>query len=45
MSIVVFCQLSNDGETPVRSSAIYRTSETGNELPYYEPPVSLDVTD
>ncbi|MDE0424979.1 MAG: hypothetical protein OXN25_08940 [Candidatus Poribacteria bacterium] len=42
----MFCQLSNDGETPVRSSAIYRTSETGNEwFPYYELPVSLDVTD
>ena len=23
----------------------YRTSETGNELPYYELPLSLDVTE
>ena len=43
--IVVVCQPSNDGETRVRSSAIYRTSGTGNELPYYKLPLSLDVTE
>ena len=28
-----------------RSTTIYRTSRTGNELPYYEPSISLDMSD
>ena len=45
--LLVVCQPSNEGYNSVRSSAIYRTSGTGDHewFPYYKPSITLGVTD